>query len=80
MTDWNARFMDLAKEVASWSKDRSRKVGCVIVGPNREIRRKAVRNGITRIRDQVNETSKKALQRCGSLRRSVRSNWFWSGD
>jgi len=35
---WDDRFMGLAREVASWSKDRSRKVGCVIVGPNREIR------------------------------------------
>jgi len=35
---WDNRFMGLAREVASWSKDRSRKVGCVIMGPNREIR------------------------------------------
>jgi dCMP deaminase len=30
--------MSLAKHIAEWSKDRSRKVGCVIIGPNREIR------------------------------------------
>jgi len=35
---WDTRFMEMAREVASWSKDRSRKVGCVIVGPAREIR------------------------------------------
>lgn len=35
---WDERFMQMAVQVASWSKDRSRKVGCVIVGPNREIR------------------------------------------
>jgi dCMP deaminase len=35
---WDDRFMDLAKHVADWSKDRSTKVGCVIVGPHREIR------------------------------------------
>jgi len=35
---WNKRFMALAHEVAGWSKDQSTKVGCVIVGPNNEIR------------------------------------------
>lgn len=35
--NWDQRFMDLARLVASWSKDRSRKVGAVIVGPGREV-------------------------------------------
>lgn len=35
---WDLKFMELASHVGSWSKDRSRKIGCVIVGPNREIR------------------------------------------
>jgi dCMP deaminase len=35
---WDKRFLELALLVASWSKDRSRKVGCVIVGPDREVR------------------------------------------
>lgn len=34
---WNERFMRLAHEVASWSKDPSTKVGAVIVGPARDI-------------------------------------------
>ena len=38
MPNWDERFLELAKLVATWSKDRSRKVGCVIVGPNREVR------------------------------------------
>lgn len=38
MADWTGRFTQLAEHVATWSKDRSRKVGCVIVGPNNEIR------------------------------------------
>lgn len=29
-TNWNKRFLELAHLVASWSKDPSRKVGCVI--------------------------------------------------
>lgn len=35
---WNVRFMELAKTISTWSKDESTKVGCVIVGPDKEIR------------------------------------------
>jgi dCMP deaminase len=38
MADWDLRFMELAKHIATWSKDKSRQTGCVIVGPAREIR------------------------------------------
>jgi dCMP deaminase len=31
---WDQRFLSLASEVASWSKDPSTKVGCVIVDPD----------------------------------------------
>lgn len=34
---WNHRFMELAKHVASWSKDPSSTVGAVIVRPDRTI-------------------------------------------
>jgi dCMP deaminase len=34
MNKWDLRFLSLAKEVASWSKDPSTKVGCVIVEPD----------------------------------------------
>lgn len=33
MDKWDERFIKFAKEVASWSKDPSTKVGCVIVDP-----------------------------------------------
>ena len=32
MADWDRRFIDLARHVGNWSKDRSRQVGCVVVG------------------------------------------------
>lgn len=35
MTDWDQRYMELAKHVAGWSKDPSTKVGAVLVGVNR---------------------------------------------
>lgn len=31
MNKWDKRYLDLALEVASWSKDPSTKVGCVII-------------------------------------------------
>lgn len=34
---WVHRFLHLAAEIASWSKDSSTKVGCVIVSPDRVI-------------------------------------------
>lgn len=35
---WDEYFMEMARHVGSRSKDRSTKVGAVIVGPDREIR------------------------------------------
>jgi dCMP deaminase len=34
---WDKRFLKLAQEVATWSKDPSTKVGCIIVKPNRRV-------------------------------------------
>jgi len=35
---WDLRFIELAKHISGWSKDPSTKVGCVVVGEDREIR------------------------------------------
>jgi len=35
---WDERFLALATHIAHWSKDPSTKVGCVVVGADREIR------------------------------------------
>ena len=35
---WDRRFIDLALHISYWSKDPSTKVGCVVVGADREIR------------------------------------------
>jgi len=37
MANWDARFMQLARHVAEWSKDRSTKVGAVIVDDNKVV-------------------------------------------
>lgn len=50
---WDDRFMNLAKHVAEWSKDRSTKVGCVVIGPDREVRSMGY-NGFPRgINDEI---------------------------
>jgi len=36
--NWDRKFMRVAEQIARWSKDHSRKVGCVVVGPNHEVR------------------------------------------
>lgn len=36
--NWNDYFFEMATLVSKKSKDRSTKVGCVIVGPNNEVR------------------------------------------
>jgi dCMP deaminase len=38
MADWDRRFMQLAQHIGTWSKDRSRQVGCVVVGPDNVVR------------------------------------------
>ena len=38
MADWDRRFMDLAAYIGCWSKDRSRQVGCVLVGSDNSVR------------------------------------------
>jgi dCMP deaminase len=37
MGKWSQRFVRLAQEVGSWSKDPSTKVGCVLVDRNRRV-------------------------------------------
>ena len=37
-TKWDTRFLGLAKHISDWSKDPSTKVGCVVVGEDREVR------------------------------------------
>jgi dCMP deaminase len=55
MADWDSRFMELARHIAGWSKDRSRGVGCVIVGPDNEIRATGY-NGFPRgVNDEAQE-------------------------
>lgn len=53
--DWDTYFMEMANLVSTKSKDRSTQVGCVIVGPNHEVRTTGY-NGFCRgINDDVDD-------------------------
>lgn len=53
--DWDTYFMEMANLVSTKSKDRSTQVGCVIVGPNHEVRTTGY-NGFCRgINDDVGD-------------------------
>lgn len=52
---WNYRFMEIALHISTWSKDQNTKVGCVVVGPDKEIRSQGY-NGFPRgVNDEVPE-------------------------
>lgn len=52
---WDRRFLELAQLFGTWSKDRSARTGCVIVGPDRLLRASGY-NGFARgIDDDLNE-------------------------
>jgi dCMP deaminase len=38
MADWDRRFIELARHIGSWSKDKSRQVGCVVVDSSNIVR------------------------------------------
>lgn len=56
---WDKYFLDMAVFVAQKSKDISTKVGCVIVGPDKEVRSTGF-NGFPR---RVNDERKERLER-----------------
>jgi dCMP deaminase len=59
---WDNRFMEMALLVASWSKDRNTHVGCIIVGPQREVRSVGY-NGFPRgVNDEVEARFERPLK------------------
>lgn len=59
---WDTRFLLLARHLATWSKDPSTQVGCVIVGHDREIRTTGF-NGLPRgIEDTLERLSNRELK------------------
>jgi dCMP deaminase len=59
---WDLRFLKIAKEVSSWSKDESTKVGCVIVDEYKIIRSVGY-NGLPRgLDDNIPERQERPLK------------------
>ncbi len=59
---WNYRFMAIAQDLAKWSKDHSTGVGCIIVGPDKEIRSGGY-NGFPRgVNDEIAERYERPLK------------------
>jgi dCMP deaminase len=59
---WDTRFLELAKHISGWSKDPSTKVGCVVVGEDREIRSTGFNGfprGISDDNDRLTDREKK---------------------
>jgi len=52
-SNWDRRFLALAGHIGSWSKDRSAKTGCVIVGPDRIIRSTGFNGFVRGVDDDV---------------------------
>lgn len=53
MADWNKRFIEIVRVVASWSKDRNRRVGAVIVDGNNRIISTGYNGFVSGINDDV---------------------------
>ena len=59
---WDRRFLELARHISGWSKDPSTQVGCVVVGPDREIRSTGF-NGLPRgIEDTIERLGNRELK------------------
>ncbi|MEM9439087.1 MAG: dCMP deaminase family protein [Pseudomonadota bacterium] len=52
---WDRRFLELANVIGMWSKDRSARIGCVIVGPDRLLRASGYNGFVRGIDDDVSE-------------------------
>jgi len=50
-TDWPGRYMQLAKDISSWSKDPRQKVGAVVVGKHGQILSQGYNGFPRKIRD-----------------------------
>jgi len=62
MTKWDERFLRMALQSCYWSKDRSTKVFCIIVGPDREIRSTGY-NGMPRgVNDDIKERHERPMK------------------
>ena len=59
---WHYRFMEVARLIATWSKDPNTKTGAIVVGPDREIRATGY-NGLVRgVNDDIPERMERQIR------------------
>lgn len=58
-TDWDQYFLNLVRTVSTKSKDPHTQIGCVIVGPDREIRTTGYNSFVRGLNDTVPERSER---------------------
>ena len=59
---WDSRFLDLAEQIAGWSKDPSRKIGAVAIGSEGQVLAQGYNGfprGITDLEDRYNDRQEK---------------------
>jgi dCMP deaminase len=61
-TNWQKRFMDLARHIATWSKDNSTKVGCVIVDSENTIKSQGYNGQPRNSNDEIGEHNKRPMK------------------
>ena len=64
---WDIRFINLAKEISSWSKDPSRQIGAVIVNQNKHVVGMGYNGFPSGIADKEKRLKNKELKRAISL-------------
>lgn len=65
--NWQNKFIELAKQVGSWSKDPSRKIGAVIVDPTKHVLGIGYNGFPTGIKDTDKRLNNKEFKRSVSL-------------
>lgn len=64
---WNERFINLAKEISSWSKDPTRQIGAVIVNNDKHIVGTGYNGFPMNIKDDKKRLNNKEIKRAISL-------------
>jgi dCMP deaminase len=59
---WDEYFFNIVYQVALKSKDRSSKIGCVVVGPNNEIRSTGYNGFPRKINDDIDERHERPVK------------------
>lgn len=61
-TNWEKRFMDLARNISTWSKDNSTKVGAIVVDTEHTILSVGYNGNPRGLRDEVEERNERPLK------------------